>query len=98
MLDFVDPVDTGRCSGRCDRLGGDNEPGWKRFDFPRAKKIGRRGAGHNDVSVVCSFPLQLTRFCKRSEMVGKRSLAGPRDVVQASDHWAKIVPSRKNPK
>jgi hypothetical protein len=58
----VDPAGTARRSWRQDRLSRNDEPGRKRFDFHCAERIGRRGAGNNELGVVFSLGVQLYRL------------------------------------
>jgi hypothetical protein len=56
------PVSHRACWPFADRLSGDDEPGRKKIDFHSREKIGRRGAGNNELS---GYPTCARRFCGR---------------------------------
>jgi hypothetical protein len=72
VLDFVNPVGAGRRFRSFERLSRDNEPGRKRLVFHSAKKIGRRSAGNNELSVGFSLGLQLCRQRTRGRALQDR--------------------------
>jgi hypothetical protein len=79
MLDFVNPIGAGGRFRRSNRLSGDDEAGGKRLEFHGAKRIGRRGAGNNGLSVAFRIGPQLTRCWKNT---GGR-------IVEVTDNWSK---------